>query len=91
MLVDRQRIARVAAGNFRGNGVSVPSSSTQAAVTATVMRAPAPASNSRMPCHSAADSSRYGPQRLIGGTYLSQRQLPGNGMRNGPRASRVTP
>jgi len=88
---EEARAERAASGNFRGNGVSVPSSSTQAAVTAMVMRAPTSASISKIAYHSVDDSSRYGPQRLIGGMYLSQSQLPGNGRRIGPTVSRVRP
>src|SRR5499425_3107634 len=80
-----------AAGNLRGNGVTLASSSTHPAVIPTVIRACAASSAATIHSQAAADSSAYGPQRLIGGTYLRNRKFPGNGMRNGPRGSRVTP
>src|SRR5262249_51616068 len=77
--------------NLRGNGTTAPFHSTHAAVIATVMRAPTPSSASSMPSHSDAVSSRYGAHRLIGGTYLRNRKLPGNGTVSGPTRIRVTP
>ena len=80
-----------AAGNFRGNGVTPPSDSTQPAVTATVIRACAASSAASTPSHSEAESSRYGPQRLIGGRYFKNRKFPGNGTASVPTRTRVRP
>src|SRR5215468_9051427 len=79
-----------AAGNLRGNGVTLASSS-HPAVIPTVIRAWAASSAATIHSQAAADSSAYGPQRLIGDTYLRNRKFPGNGRRNGPRGSRLTP
>src|SRR5262249_57559407 len=79
------------AGLWRGSGVPRASSSPPPAVIPTVIRAWAASSAATIHSQAAADSSAYGPQRLIGGTYLRNRKFPGNGMRNGPRGSRVTP
>src|SRR5262249_57684700 len=79
------------AGNWRGSGAPGASPPPHPAVRPTVIRAWAASSAATIHSQAAADSSAYGPQRLIGGMYLRNRKFPGNGMRNGPRGSRVTP